>query len=371
VRSSLARRVWLAHALVVCGLGCGAAPTVELAPCQPREESCREQVFLAVEQMRGDAWDPWARPPSARMIPVQAYLASRAEPDVDVPTTIPAAYFEPGDGVIVVVEDAARPDLLATIDLVHALVNAAQARELGASTGSTTDWAAVRGALTEGEAVLYAKIAELRMTGADPAQYDWAALFHDEVASIRQLAPSAPSSSNTLRVWLQSPLGGAVVAKAWLRDGHVGVNQLFLHPPRSFVDLMLAFDGRPASDGQQLPRCGLSSTLQVRLTVADSFGAGDLYTYLASVTGLDQESWDAALRWRGDDYWGFVDEHGAAARFWTATVPGLSDGLLGETLAARGLPPVLSGDHLVYWGADNPALAEAVRAAVTCALPPP
>jgi hypothetical protein len=370
VRSSLAPGAGLAGLFLACGLGCGAGPTAELAPCQPREESCREQVFLAVEQMRGDAWDPWARPPPARTITVEQYLASIVEPDVDVPILIPAAYFDAGDGVVVIVEDAGRSDLLATVDLVHAQVNAAQARELGAYVGPTTDWAMVRGALTEGEAVLYATIAELRMTGADPRQYDWDARFHDELASIRQLAPSAPSSSRSVRQWLQAPLGGALAARAWLRDGHVGVNELFLHPARSFIDLMLGFEGRPAADAQ-LPRCGLAATLQARLTTADSLGAGDLYTYLASISGLEQESWDAALRWRGDDYLVLAGGLGEAAAFWTVTVPGLADGPLGEQLAARRLPPVLSGDYLVYWHADNPALAEAVRAAITCTLPPP
>jgi hypothetical protein len=46
-----------------------------LSPCDIRDSTCRLDVFLAVQDVRGSLWDPWIEPPPMDVISEAEYRA--------------------------------------------------------------------------------------------------------------------------------------------------------------------------------------------------------------------------------------------------------------------------------------------------------
>jgi hypothetical protein len=234
---------------------------------------------------------------------------------------------------------------------------------------TSTDRELVRVTLIEGEAELYEQLAALRMQGTDPAAFDWSRHYGERLASVREQTLLFDSPHTLIRQALPYPVGGLLMGRAWQRGRSTAVNQLMLSPPSSFVDVMLALDGRPPAPPPHrlCPRPALPAD-RFLLLDTDRLGAGLFYGYLARAFGLESDAWQAALTWRNDQIWSYRDPtSGTPITFWRIRTAGLRETPLGGMLAARTEPPLLSGDDVLFWSGVDAAAAEMLKQATGCA----
>jgi hypothetical protein len=391
-------------ALLALAAGCQSPEPPSITACDTRQSACQQQLARAVEQLRGRLWDPWwPRPEVVVITPEeQRRIAELIARDLrraaasgiwsealqqvgllgvslDV-ATADQAWFEaalanywPAAKAVTVV-DRGQPmgGVSASEVLAHELVHAFQDRELNFAGFSplSTDQEMVRMALTEGEAVVYAKVAEQHMLGEDPAAFDWTGYFGDWMAALRAQTAEVRSAHSHIRLSFPYPVGGAFLAQSWQSLGVIGVDRHFLRPPRSFLELLLANEGAPAPQRSGPADCKEPRALSFAAVVSsDTLGAGLLYGHLVNVFAEEADAWDATLTWRGDRMWLMFDVNGRPMTFWRVHAPGIGATALGPALAARTGPPVLEGDELVFWsGTPADALAE-MRVRLTCRWP--
>jgi hypothetical protein len=401
-----AGRRLMGHGAVLLALAAGCQPLEppNITACDSRQNACQQQLAQGVEQLRGRLWDPWWPRPEVVIITPdeQRQIAALIARDLrraaasgiwsealqqvgllgvslDVATadqawfeTALAAYWPAAKAVTVVDRGQALDDVRAAEVLSHELVHAFQDRELNFAGFSplSTDQEMVRMALTEGEAVVYAKVAEQHMRGEDPAAFDWNGYFGDWMAALRAQTAEVRSAHSHIRLSFPYPVGGAFLAQAWQSQGVIGVDRHFLHPPRSFLELLLANEGAPAPAPSGPVDCTEPRVLSFGGVVSsDTLGAGLLYGHLVNVFEQEVDAWAAALTWRGDRLWLMFDANRRPVTFWRVHAPGIGATALGPALAGRTDPPVLEGDELVFWsGTSSDALAE-MRARLTCRWP--
>jgi len=380
--------------------GCGGAPPQAIDPCNIVEPACQRKVFVALEALRGQLWDPWLSPPRVEVLTPDQH-ARRVERElggsvvssgwngslqnlgvlargVDVGDAdrgwyidkVLAVYWYQLGRVSIVDRGAPFDDVDATATLFHEYAHAAQDRDLnlGAAVAVTTDQEIVRTALIEGEAMVYDRLAAAAMTGIAPRDFDWDGYFRTWLVRERAGTATDPSAHVHVRRALPYPLGGSLMARAWLRGGRTGINHVFFAPPRGSLDLMLDIEDRAGvALRPSLPCAGGRHPEGARIVDRDSLGAAILYAFLARNFGNDEEAWQAALTWRGDVLWLLSEDRTRAAiTFWKVHAPDLRATVVGRRLEGRVVPPVLDGEHLLFWDAADPALVERMRAALAC-----
>jgi hypothetical protein len=399
-RSRRARGLLLGT-LLAAAVGC-APPARPLTPCDVRQSDCQQTAAAKVDELRGRLWDPGTRAPEVKVItplellqiaealarqlnraaasatwtpPLQS--AGLVDPAVDVVTADQllfadslAVYWPAARRVTIVDRGDALDDVDATVTLVHELVHAAQDRELDLlrSPALTTDQELVRTALVEGEAVLHHTRAELSLRGTDAKTFDWSASFQAWFAGERALTTLVASPHAEIRLRWPYSVGGHWVAQAWLREGVTGVNRTFLDPPRDFLTMLLALDGRPQDDRRPVLCASGRAIPGATLVAADTLGAALLYAHLVRTLSPvdDDQAWQAALTWRGDRMWLLRDAQQTPIMFWRVHAPGMRATSIGATLAARTDPPLLDGDDLLLWSGGTPALIAGARQNLTC-----
>jgi hypothetical protein len=373
--------------------GCGQAPHTPFQPCDVQQSACQVRTFLALEERRGQLWDPWAVPPPVAVISrevLRRWLGSGGGDDVWdnslraldlLPPNLDAtsadqlwrlenglAFYWSERKLVTFVEGRVPPGELAAVSmLTHEYAHAAQDREFGiAAPGPlTTDLDLVRTSLIEGEAEFYGTLARLEMEATDPASFDWAANYRHWLSNVRSDILFVASAHTHLRLSMPYPAGGWLIASAWLSGRTAGVNRVFLDPPRSFLGLMRVAEGL-SYDVPLAPRCTLPADRPGYIVAdVDTLGAGLFYAFLARLSGREADSWQAALTWRGDQIW--VVQNATSrnmATLWRVHAPGLRASPLGPILEAQPGPPVLEGDNLIFWSGDE--AAQQLRRTLVC-----
>jgi hypothetical protein len=394
------RSAALASVAAVLGTGCGEPPAPAIHACNVVEPACQRQVFVALEGLRGQIWDPWLSPPPVEVVtPEQHERRVERElggavissgwngslqrlgvlaPGADVGAAdrrwfvdnATAVYWYQLGRVSIVDRGRRFDDGEATGTLFHEYAHAAQDRDLdlGAPGSSITDREMVRKALIEGEAMVYQRLAVAAMNGTAPRDFDWDGYFRNWLAGERAATAASPSAHAHVRLSFPYPLGGSLLARAWLRAGRTGINQLFLAPPRASLDLMLDIEGRPAvAHHPSLPCPRARDPEGARIMDRDSLGAALFYAFLARNFGDDEEAWQAALTWRGDVLWLLSEDRARPAlTFWKVHAPDLRATSLGRRLEGRTVPPVLDGEHLLFWDSADAAQVDRMKVALVC-----
>ena len=378
----------------------GAPPSIE--PCPILEASCQKQVLLGTDRLRGHLWEPWSEPPAVEVVSREVYQrrsevrARRLQraagsdlwsgalqglgllaPDLDVATAdhlwfagTTASYFPWSNRVTIVDAGLPLPALESTTTLVHEYVHALQDRDLGLDWAPilTTDQEMVRTALIEGEAVLYARLAQLQMEGVDPARFDWLDHFSGWLSAVRTGTLTVPSPHSHVRLSFPYPLGGNLFWRIWNAGGVTRVQRLFQSPPRTSLELMLSAESRPpVAGGTRQPSCSLPRRVgDLGVLAVDTLGSALLYTHLLRILGNESAAWESALTWRGDRIWLLDDQDGVRSTFWRVRAPDLRGSPLGPLLQGRSDPPLLEGEDLLFWQKLDPEKLQSVKAALTC-----
>jgi hypothetical protein len=389
----VAVRWWLWTSLV---LACARAAPTPFEPCDVKEASCQVQTFLAVEERRGQLWDPWAAPPPVYVITrddLRRILATGAQGfnlwtlplqelgllagNVDVARADDLwrldnglAFYWSRDKLVTLIGERLPPgDIGATATLAHEYVHAAQDREVGIAfpPGLGTDLQIVRTSLIEGEAEFFGALARLEMEGSDPAAFDWNTHYRGWLTSERNDTIHVTSPHTHVRLALPYPLGGGFLARAWLRAGAAGINRAFLDPPRSTLELMLASEDQPGHVPRAAPCVLAPDRARFRPIDVDTLGAALFYAFLVRLTDREADSWQSALTWRGDQLWLAQNAvTGTLTTLWHIRAPGFAASPLGPLLSASAGPPLVEGDDVFFWSEDDPDLAQVIRHTLVC-----
>jgi hypothetical protein len=209
-------------------------------------------------------------------------------------------------------------DLDADATLAHEFVHALQDRrhDLGSFGGDaegSSDRALALTSVVEGEAMLYQLLLMLAYSGIDLKRANYAGLFQSLVAQGEQLASSAGSPMVTAAGIFPYTYGARYMGEHWLRGSSAALDRLYEQPPESSLQVMwegssslpaiAAFDVLPAPlDGY-------------RFVADDVVGAWVLFSRMLDLAGgLYSASTLRALasQWRGDRFWVYQSEAGAA-----------------------------------------------------------
>jgi hypothetical protein len=377
--------------LLLAAAACSAPPP-SLRRCDVRQRDCQLDVFKALHELRGQLWDPWTTAPRVLVLTPEQYRqlsaielgpprssGSEWTPDLDATqadhrwfneNTV-AAYWSGRKLVTLVDNQSSTFDSAEEVSLlVHEYLHAAQDREFGLRPWGrllTTDEEMVRMALLEGEARLFQTLARLTLTNVEATAAAIGDQLQRELTSVRQQSQSAPALHPHVRRRLPYPIGGRFFTDAWKRGGSPGVNRVFVEPPASFAELMLASEGLPAPAARSPELCDPSfADGNTRWLDRDTLGAGLLYATLLALSGKEEESWEASLTWRKDFMWIYEHPVHGTVRLWRVHAPGLGGSRLGAFLSGRTTPPRLEGEDLLYWAPDLPDFAEALRNSQRC-----
>lgn len=332
--------------LTVCVLA-ACSDTIDLEPCDIRDEECQQSVFLAVQRVRGAGWDPWLDMPPTRVITQAQFRAeleaqrdeeaaldppydhmeaalrllqlvgpstpSSDDEGIDSSVSNVAAYYDSRAKDVTVIDRGTTGDVeSATFILAHELVHAAQDRDIVLDDwyrSDTVSGVQAKGALVEGEAMLYANLVFADINGASPLQLSFTRYHADMLDDARARVEDAASPWYELS-GLFYPLGSRYVTDTWLRDGNVAVRGLFADPPRDVVQ-MFSFPGsgtdHPAAPFPCVTPIAPDGFEIVRETM---LGAVVLFAF-ATRSLPAEEAWELASTWRGDRFvvYGNADQH--------------------------------------------------------------
>jgi len=262
-------------ACVMAAVGCGCGGDTTLDPCDIRKSSCQHDVFLAVQDVRGDTWDPWLDPPGMRVISAERYRQELAQHQLGLPDSLQspdyqtaalqllhmldpderpdaaaafaaatvAAYYDSDKRRITIVDRGDATDHPHDVrTLAHELVHAAQARELGFSTFkqsiATSDAGFALSTVLEGEAKLYENLVDFKQNHASPAGYDWDAYHEHYIHSMREQVVRETSPFRAATWGLSYPLGSRYCTEAYLSAGPIGVRRAIQDRPLTSVSFM-------------------------------------------------------------------------------------------------------------------------------------
>jgi hypothetical protein len=334
-----------------CVLTACSAQIAHFEPCDIRDSDCQSTVFEAVQGARNAAWDPWLDMPPIRVISKSSYFqeleqdrqaAQQDTTDVDYYTPAYKAFhlFAPNEdeaGSIqftvdntvayynsstksVTIIDRDLSDLkVGTRTLAHELVHAAQDRDVSFDVldawSQDANTSQARGAIVEGEAVLYANVVGLAVNDTGRVGMPDFASYHAQwIAQTRTDVASSKSPLREARLSLRYPLGSMYMTRAWLQGGALGVRRAIAAHPTSSLAFMLD----PAS-GTQAPAPALTCVpaappgmRQVGHTV---LGAWSLYAFLTRLTD-EPTAWMLAQAWTNDAFVIYSDDAGHLAVVW-------------------------------------------------------
>jgi hypothetical protein len=365
---------------LACGLGIACTliacdGSIALDPCDIRDDECRQSVFLAVQHVRGNAWDPWLDMPPTRVITADQFrdeleqaadddppgvdhwnvalrmlhLIDPAEPSsgeasIDASVANIAAYYDSGDKTITVIDHGRAGDLESqTFVLAHELVHAAQDRDIviGEWRRRTTISQSHAGsALIEGEAMLYSNLVMAEIEGFSPLRANFASYYRGILDNARAQVVDAASP------WYETfglvyPLGGSYVTNAWLGGGNVAVRDLFAAPPDDVVQVF-SFPGSSFDRPVEPFACAAPRAPDgFRLIRSTAMGALELFGF---TTRLDlEDAWQTASTWGGDRFAVYGSDDGETLLVWQLTLGDATD-------LANGASELLGSDHVIHDG---------------------
>jgi hypothetical protein len=168
-----------------------------------------------------------------------------------------AAFYDSERVEIVVITDHTSNDPTGAYTLmVHELVHAYQdARwDLSAfreSHATTLDRTLGVRALVEGEAVLFATLADAELAGYGPDDIRWEDYFREWQSAMLELAAESETPQIDVGTLFPYAFGGQFVFDAWHRDEHDGIGDLFADPPDSVRQVMAGHEAWPNGSSNQ------------------------------------------------------------------------------------------------------------------------
>ena len=374
-------------ACVVLLLGlaaCGSESGLE--PCDIRNRACQDDVFYAVQRVRGGIWDPWVDRVPMRVITkeerraeleqAQARREQQRDPnqvdhfgqalellllldpereqsaDIDSSVARVAAYYSEADKAVTVIDPGQVDDLEhATRLLAHELVHAAQDRDFDFSAHRVfhRDESYALGSVIEGEATLYAELLMLEPRGLGFDDIDWLQWQSGWLGGVQDAAYDGASPEHHLS-GLVYPLGLKLMFERYRDGGAVAVRRVWDSPPKQsvlFLDDLQAPPPWPCG-APQAPD-GYEARGQTRMGAVDLFG---LATRLVDSVEM---AWDLAKTWRGDRLYLYGNDMQQTIAVWQVR----STGMTADTLSARAADRYGSGTFVVADGQLNIGLSTA------------
>ena len=319
-----------------------------LHTCDIREPSCQFDVFLAVQDVRGNLWDPWLEPPLMRVISEAEYRAELIAADeqtlrdvgvdyltpalqllhmidpneapsaaTDFKVLTVAAYYEATSKRVTIVDHGADQRSDAAQTLAHELVHAAQDRDIGLGRlyqhGTNADSFNALAALVEGEAVLYELLVDAKQKNIPKAGIDWQGLLLRSGIEVRGQTFMDRSPYRVATTQLAYPLGGFYLSQAYTSGGPLALRRMFDHPPlsaaRFMADLGAAHDRVPPAWSCNTPQAPPGFQLQI----GDELGAFSMYALATRITETEDDAWQLAQQWTGDRFYVYTNPSDASA----------------------------------------------------------
>lgn len=353
----------------IAGAGCSVG-SADLSPCDIRRESCREDVSLALADVRDTGWDPWQRLPPTRVItpaefeaivtesassvnPTLEYRAwersmqllsliprqtSFADANVQNSTAVVAAYYSSKDKSITVIDRGTPVDERDDVQvLAHELTHAAQDRDVGLdgymNAAQSYDDSLARLSVVEGEAVLYSNLVILPTLGVDPDHASWSSYHSSWIAAERTRVAASDVPYFAVRS-LVYPLGSERMTALWRSGGSAATRAFWRGSPGPTRDLF--FDVSQPAPVAPTCRAPVAPAGLAVTEPAFAFGAVMLYAFATRWTE-EPTAWALATGWIGDRMTVFASSDASRVGLvWVARVAdsGLAQGLAGDIAAA-------------------------------------
>jgi hypothetical protein len=324
-----------------------------LSPCDIRDSTCRLDVFLAVQDVRGSLWDPWIEPPPMDVISEAEYRAqviaererARQQTGIDYftealkllrmidPAETPsdetdfmvesvAAYYDANAHHVTIIDRGEGEDQAEDVGtLAHELVHAAQDRDVGFGRlyrdVVSSDNALAMSALLEGEAVLYQYLIDAKQRDVPKTLIDWR-IIDGWALDVRTRVFKHVSPYRLASTELLYPLGGAYNASAYKVGGPLELRRTYDPPPLSASRFIA---GRGSLDDVAPPpwTCGLiDPPPEHEFVLGDELGALALYSFATRIAFAEPAAWERARSWTGDRFYVYrkPDDAGALAVVW-------------------------------------------------------
>jgi hypothetical protein len=345
-------RLVLACALSACCLF-GCDDTFELEACDIRKASCQQDVFLAVQHVRGMAWDPWLDMPATRVISSDQYRAeleterrasSSAPADYDyfTPALKMLALFDPDEGAdgstefavsffvayydsfsnsVTIIDRGENTDRRTdTRILAHELTHAAQRRDI--ATAGLNDWVRTTddvnalGALVEGEARLYENLVGLLMRHLSGDDVDWDRYHADWIAEARDTAMQDASPMRFVSSELRYALGSRYATAAWREAGPLGVRRAMADHPTTTQAFMFPPSSKRAAELPWACKPPIAPT-GYKSRVATSLGGWGTYAFATRLLpDAEPDAWALGQAWQDDRITVYADGDKNIALVW-------------------------------------------------------
>jgi len=309
-----------------------------LETCDIRESSCRYDVFLAVQDVRGSLWDPWIEPPPMDVITEAQYRAlviaererarqqtgvdyfteglkllrmidpnEKPDEEIDRKVESVAAYYDATAHHVTIIDRGGNVDHAADVyTLSHELVHAAQDRDVGFNRlfrdVVSRDNTLALSAMLEGEAELYATLVSAKQRDVPKTLIDWR-IFGGWIGDLRRRIFMDVSPYRLATTELLYPLGGAYNAAAYVAGGPLEVRRTYEPPPLAASRFIA---GRRSLDDVDPPpwSCGvIESPPGYESVLGDELGALALYAFATRIAVAEPAAWDRARMWTGDRFY--------------------------------------------------------------------
>jgi len=342
----LLRRGTARHLLLSLGLGsllalggCGDEPVPpalsipeELARCDITEGPCQRGIYLSVAEMLGaedylmprirtisveehadevrsglDVGDLTGEDPESRGLRLMGFIPeaseSLASTQAEYWITRVAAYYSRGSNSITVI-DRDYEQGTAQVLLAHELIHAIQHAQFNLGTvGSGVDTEdgnmGVRSVI-EGDAVYSSFAWYYDVAGYADDEIDWDSIADDRTTSLRESVTDPELALIDSASSFPYSYGFRFMAKTSLAEGLRGRADAFEGPPATALQIMRGYGtGVPVLD---LPEVAHPAPLDGREPeVRNRFGAWYVYAALRRQGLGDEDAWNIALDWVGDE----------------------------------------------------------------------
>jgi len=369
-------------------------PTPDI-PCDIRDTYCRRAIFRLTAQVRAQRG---AKLPPSRIITRQQFAdetrtqlaaamsshdaqvfeeslrlvkflptaSSLVEAMADANVAGVAAYYDPNDATITIIDDAATNLSSGSLTLSHEFTHSLQDQREGFSRLSTpsdsSDGQMALSALIEGEATILSDVAMRRAVGLPYLRADVLSYLDRLSNLLLDDVSESDAPFNEAQLVLPYPVGGRPIAEAYVTKGITGVQGFYTALPPTLTS-WVEFDKNP-----HLPvalTCSAPDGPAGYVAVGvDRLGFTGLIALFTKLGLTGRAAFDAARSWTNDSYavFGAMGSELAAAVAWRirlsdeATTTSLETQLRASTL---GLSVSRVGPELVLSAATKPEVLSA------------
>jgi hypothetical protein len=205
--------------------------------------------------------------------------------------------------------------------LVHEFVHALQDRAVGVTPfyeayGRTWDSALAAGAVIEGEADFVRYRYLVAALGYDPRRVDYAGLHESVVEESWRALVESTDALAASQIFFTYAWGSRYMNYVFEEGGFDALGARWTAPPSTTYEFIASQFGAAAPDFEPVEFGAPEPPQGITADTGTVLGAWGLLVLLAK-QGLDlQQATNGALGWRGDGYFTYVDETGAAAAVW-------------------------------------------------------